>query len=481
MSDDLIKWRDENLNSISPSFCAAKWYNASIFLGSGYTGSCHLPLPHPIDVSEISYNPSGLHNTDHKKRMRKMMLEGKKPAECGYCWKVEGIGRNNISDRINKSIIYSAEDIKKIQSMNWADDVNLKTLEISFDRQCNFACSYCNAGYSTTWSYDIAKNGPYQNFIAEGGGGGAYQTDGAWSTAYGRHLDDNPYVEAFFEWWPDLSKSLQELRITGGECTVSQNFWRFIDIISEKNEYLDMRFAVNSNLGSSPRALERLIEVTKTLPVKEFDLFTSNESFGLHAEYLRDGMDYKVWRSNLVNFIENAKFRNVTIMMTISNLCLFSITEFMDDMLELKQKYGNNRPYLDLNILRWPAYMSPVTLPNDLKDEVHAKLSAWYNKHENSQYLEAGEKASIKRLIDYLEVVQTGHVSTTHDKVALFHDFKSFYSQYDARRNKNIVNTFPEIADWYESIELNKTHEVIKLVEQSGITFAETGVYREND
>jgi hypothetical protein len=127
--------------------------------------------------------------------MRKMMLEGKKPAECGYCWKVEGIGRNNISDRINKSIIYKAEDIKKIQEMNWADDVNLKTLEISFDRQCNFACSYCNAGYSTTWSYDIAKNGPYQNFIAEGGGGGAYQTDGAWSTAYGKHLDDNPYVD----------------------------------------------------------------------------------------------------------------------------------------------------------------------------------------------------------------------------------------------------------------------------------------------
>jgi hypothetical protein len=192
-------------------------------------------------------------------------------------------------------------------------------------------------------------------------------------------------------------------------------------------------------------------------------------------------MDYKVWRSNLVNFIENAKFRNVTIMMTISNLCLFSITEFMDDMLELKQKYGNNRPYLDLNILRWPAYMSPVTLPNDLKDEVHSKLSAWYDLHKDSKYLEAGEKASIKRLIDYMEVVQTGHVSTTHNKAALFHDFKSFYSQYDARRNKNIVNNFPEIADWYDSIELNKNYEIVKLVEQSGITFAETGVYKEND
>ena len=71
-----ITWRDSHLNSISPSFCAAKWYNASIHLGHGYTGSCHLPLPHPIDLEQIKTNPSAIHNTDHKKSMRKMMLEG---------------------------------------------------------------------------------------------------------------------------------------------------------------------------------------------------------------------------------------------------------------------------------------------------------------------------------------------------------------------------------------------------------------------
>ena len=167
--------------------------------------------------------------------------------------------------------------------------------------------------------------------------------------------------------------------------------------------------------------------------------------------------------------------------MTISNLCLFSITEFMDDMIELKKKYGNNKPYLDLNILRWPAFMSPVTLPNNIKDELQTKLSNWYNDHVNSPYLEAGERASIKRLIDYLEVVQTGHVSTTHDKSALFHDFKSFYSQYDVRRNKNLINTFPDLAEWYDSIELNKNYEVITLIKQDSITYPETGVYHEND
>ena len=39
----LMRWRDKHLNSVSPSFCAAKWYNASLHLGHGYTNSCHLP------------------------------------------------------------------------------------------------------------------------------------------------------------------------------------------------------------------------------------------------------------------------------------------------------------------------------------------------------------------------------------------------------------------------------------------------------
>ena len=65
------------------------------------------------------------------------------------------------------------------------------------------------------------------------------------------------------------------------------------------------------------------------------------------------------------------KVNQVICMMTINSLCLFSITEFMDDMLELKAKYGWNKPLIDLNILRWPAFMSPLNLPNELKEKLH--------------------------------------------------------------------------------------------------------------
>ena len=81
-TDKLIQWKADHLDSVSKSFCAAKWYNASLHLGHGYTNSCHLPLPHPIDLEEIKKNPSALHNTQFKKKLRKMMLEGKRTLGC---------------------------------------------------------------------------------------------------------------------------------------------------------------------------------------------------------------------------------------------------------------------------------------------------------------------------------------------------------------------------------------------------------------
>ena len=473
MSEQLSNWRDKNLNSISCSFCAAKWYNASLHLGHGFTNSCHLPLPHPIDLEEIKTNPSALHNTKHKKEMRRMMLTGVKPAECSYCWKIEDIGRNNISDRVYKSQIYKEEDIEALKHIPWDQDIPLKTVEVSFDRICNFACSYCNSGYSTTWGRDIKNNGAYQKFKTTSAG--AYYADGSWSEIYGKYAGDNPYVNAFLEWWPELSQTLEEIRITGGEPSQSHNFWAFMETM-KKYPSPNLRLAINSNLGLNDATLQRLINITHEVEVKEFDLYTSCEAYGEQAEYIRDGLKYDLWRENLVKVIENANIRQVVIMMTINSLCLFSITEFLDDMLKLKKQYGTHKPIVDFNILRWPAFMSPLTLPDDIKYELHGKLSMWWRKHKKNPLINMHEGAQIERLIDYIEVVNRGHNTTEMNMEMQFHDFKSFYTQYDIRRNKNFQETFPEIADWYDSLVVDQSIPD-RNVTDGRITHYEAGVY----
>ena len=52
-----LKYKKEVLDPKSASFCGAKWYNATIWLGSGMTTSCHHPLPHKIDARSSEKKP----------------------------------------------------------------------------------------------------------------------------------------------------------------------------------------------------------------------------------------------------------------------------------------------------------------------------------------------------------------------------------------------------------------------------------------
>ena len=443
--ETLIDYRNRVIDSVSPSFCAAKWLNATIWLGSGSTASCHHPPAHKIPLEEVAVNFTAIHNTKHKKLMRKMMLSGERPAECEYCWKMEDIGQDTVSDRVFKTIIYKDEDIQKLSVMPWDADVNLKTLEISFDRVCNLACSYCNASFSTTWAKDIKKNGPYQNLISDGSG--AFKQDGSWVEPYA-NTQDNPYIQAFWEWWDNgLSKELEELRITGGEPLMSGETWKLLDWFELQQS--DMRFALNSNLIAKSDIIDKLI--AKTHEIKDFHLYTSCEAVGAQAEYIRDGLDYNLWKSNLIRIGKEGNLKGLHIMMTINSLCLFSITDFLYEVYEMKEHFGVKAPYVSLNLLRFPSFQSPLALPDHIKDYCRIQLEEWYAKNKDKPLWTEFEKASIERLIDYLITVDAPHRRTSN-KITLWRDFKTFYTEYNKRRNKTL-DCFPTIlTDWMSQL-----------------------------
>ena len=455
------EYRDRVINPISPSFCGAKWYNATIWLNSGTTASCHHPPAHKIPVEEVLANPKAIHNTKYKKMVRKQMLEGERPKECEYCWKVEDIGADNVSDRVYKSVIYTEDQLAEASKTHWNDDVNLKTLEIAFDANCNYACSYCNASFSTTWQNDVKKNGAYQNLVSDGAR--AFQQDGKWAMPYGKRNDGNPYVEAFFKWWEsDLQHTLQELRVTGGEATMSQDFWRLLEWW-QGNKDCDVRLAVNSNLGAKPELIDRLARESHAF--KEFDLYTSNESFGAQAEYIRDGLIWDTWLNNIHKMMNEGNVRELHMMMTINALCLFSITKFMDEMIKLKEQYGQFAPAMSFNILRFPSFQSAVTLPQDIKKKLADDLEYWlYKVGKPHELFFDMEEQGVERLISYLREVQVGHQFTSSIE-SRERDFKSFHAQYDVRRNKSFAKTFPKnIVDWYEAIpmtDLKKLQDIV--------------------
>jgi organic radical activating enzyme len=410
------------------------------------TTSCHHPLPHKVEVVDVQANPRALHNTPKKKEERRQMQQGERPIGCEYCWKIEDIGRDNISDRVYKTKIYNEEELDHAFNTSYQEDINLRTLEISFDRTCQFACSYCNPAFSSTWVKDINTNGPYVDLQSDGRNHFTHSHDSAQLYKFG---EVNPYVEGFFKWWEsDLYQSLDELRITGGEPLMSGYTWKLLDWFKTNKGKSNTRLAINSNLGTQVD-LDRLFNSVDT-PI---DLYTSNEAVGLHAEYIRDGLVWDDWANNIELICDNFadyKLRGLHVMCTINALCLESLTDFLDIMVQWKMCYGKNFPNFTLNILRFPSFQSPLVLPNKVRTNYKNNLEKWLATNRGD-WLHEHEINHIQRLIDYLDVVKTPH-SGAAEQAMLQRDFKKFYTQYDNRRNKNFTATFPALADWYNNL-----------------------------
>lgn len=448
------------LNEVGPGFCAAKWYMATIWLGNGRTSSCHHPPAHTIQHSDIENNPSGLHNTAFKKQQRKEMLLEKRPDECGYCWRVEDANEEAFSDRVIKSscIPWSDTFREVVDWQTWPEDVltitsdaykknyNPRILEISFDNLCNLACSYCNSEFSSTWANDIKKNGPYIDMQTA--------NRGTWERAVDFEFDpksqENIYIKKFFEWFDGgLREDLKELRVTGGEPTRSPSFWKLVD----KCVGSDFKFSVNTNLMMDEKRLQRLIDCSYNF--KDFEIFTSCETTGDHADFIRSGLDYEVWLSNLEHLAKNANATGITVMMTINALCLFRITDFLDDIVALKTKLDNKKLFrLSLNILRFPSFQSVNILPQDAKNRIADNIQVWIDNNKDN--IENGELLNIERLVVYLREVDKSYED--QDSIeAKINDFDVFYTQYGNRNGMNFRDIFADSFNEYNINYLSKT------------------------
>ena len=434
------EYKQNVLDNYSSSFCGAKWYNATIWLGSGMTTSCHHPPAHLVDIEAVKKNPKLLHNTPEKKEQRRQMQCGERPGGCEYCWKLEDMGADFISDRVYKSKIYTQEELNDAYNTDHNEDIDLRTLEIAFDRTCNFACSYCNPAFSTTWVKDLKQNGAYKHLLSDGRGHFIHEHDSAQKFKFG---ETNPYVEAFFKWWDtDLHRTLRELRITGGEPMMSADLWRLLDWFKQNVDKSKTTIAINSNLGGKAELFDKLVEAKQHLP--RLDVYTSCEATAQAAEYIRDGLDFDYWWNNITTLAQNDIHTHC--MFTINALCLQTLPDLINKILDARKTYGKDFAFMSYNILRFPSFQSPLVLPHQLRESCVTRL-----KQIDQTRMHDWEQGHLTRLIEYLQVVETPH-SESFEMPKLHNDFKKFYTQYDIRRNKTFANAFPELEEWYEAL-----------------------------
>lgn len=494
--DNAADVAEKQLRNISNTMCYAKWSQVSLHLPNGRTHSCYHPPTHAIDVEEIKENPSALHNTKQKKEERQMMLDGKRPSGCEYCWKIEDTG--NRSDRVYRSGEYWAQNSRKdiIASTGNNLEINPRYVEVNFNQACNFKCSYCSPHLSNTWEREISRHGAYE-IIGTDGKRSRHNDVG--------HLDkigmmpkklsqkENPYVEAFWKWWPDLYQTLEVFRMTGGEPLMDSNTFKVLEYIYENpNAWLEV--SVTSNMcPPKPALMDKFISLLQKLEeiqiwhserwnpgsgnnwyvnmaVKNFAVFVSLDGMGKQGEYIRDGLKMKTLKKNVDRVLSETCNTTVSFINTFNSLSLPTFKEYLQYILELRGEYSRENQ----GVKKIPIYDEYNTHPDF---EVHPRQRIWFDvpllRNPQWQCINTLPPQFEKYLIDAIQFMEE---NTDTDNFVGFYDFEidkvkrnlewmrarnnskeattiarknfvKFFKQHDERRGTDLVGTFPEFKD----------------------------------
>ena len=448
----------KKLDEVGCGMCLAKWTQVTLQLQTGHNHSCHHPRTHKINLKEIKRNPSALHNTRYKKTRRHEMLTGKRPKECDYCWNIED-NSDRFSDRIFKSAeSWSLPHMDEIINSDWREDFNPKYVEVAFSNACNFKCSYCGPAYSSTWMNEIKEHGGYPTTEGFNSMEGMVREDKVPIL----HKDPNPYVEAFWKWWPQLYRDLHTFRITGGEPLLSKDTWDVMDyIIEHPNPNKDLNFAINSNLGVTPELIDKLISKINKIEdgdkANEFIIFTSVDTWGEQAEYIRNGLDFNYFWDNCNKILEKCSRVNLTFMSTYNALSVPNYSKLIEEIYGLKQQYGSSDRYwqsatfLDSSYLRHPTHQTVQVLPQSWSDEIFKQaqlmdflgVPLFESKHIGYSDIEVQK---VKRIYDWRIAEWEGKEKQVNEHR---YNFGKFFKEHDKRRGTDFRKIFPELAEFY--------------------------------
>ena len=441
---------EEMANILGPGLCLAKWKQVSLHLTTGLNNSCYHPPLHPIDASLLADNPSALHNTPYKKEQRKIMLRNERPQECSYCWTMED--NNKLSDRHYRSgEPWAAKDFWPITKSTGDEDVIPSYVEVNFNHACNLKCSYCSPQFSSSWQQEVEQWGSFPTSIPH--------NDPGHFTGSRRPIparEPNPYVDAFWAWWPTLYPELEHFRMTGGEPLLDKNTYRVFDYVLA-NPKPNLHLNVTSNFSVDEKSWQKYLGYVKELcegeKIEHFMQYVSLDAWGAQAEYIRNGLDFQLLWDRVNQFLTEIPGRNsITFIVTMNNLSVTTLDSLFAGILGLRHIYSTTyqRVWFDTPVLRTPSWQSLQLLPESYVNRLEM-LWIWMLKQQETEStrFKGFKDYEIARLDRDIAWMRDGQKIPVDQLNQLKADFYRFFAEHDRRRGTDFVKTFPEMLEFW--------------------------------
>jgi sulfatase maturation enzyme AslB (radical SAM superfamily) len=285
--------------------------------------------------------------------------------------------------------------------------------------------------------------------------------------------DHNPYVEAFWKWWPELYKSMDTFRITGGEPLLSKDTFKVLDkIIETETPNKKLKLSINSNLCVDDKLIDRLIEKASVIinekRVKEFIIYTSVDTYGEQAEFIRTGLDFKQLFDNIDKILEKLPKVTIVVMSTFNIFSPFNYEKLVRKIYQHKLKHFNTERYwnspiiLDTSYLRYPDFLSFRLLKGYLdisyfeKIEKYMKFFSTYRSLNSYDMQEIGDTGFSLKEIEKISRIKDMFIEDNKSDITFDigkKKFKHYISDYKKRRDLDCYETFPELRKFINELK----------------------------
>ena len=406
--------RQKELLIDSDTFCMMPWLHLHAFPDGRAYPCCFGLDKYPVgnlnkDSMETVFNGPDM------KEMRVNMLNNKKNKQCGKCYDQEQSGFFSLRLSSNKHFGHNIGMTDNTQSDGKADFV-IKYWDIRFSNLCNLACRSCGTWFSSNWYEDHKK--------LNGGPPGHAKI-----MRVGRNPNDiwNQMLEQF--------DHVEQFYFAGGEPLIMEEHYRILKELDKRKMY-HVRLIYNTNFTKLKFKDLDVLELWKKFD--SVSIGASLDAEGDRAEFMRKGTIWKDVVANRKRMMEVCPNVDFYISSTVGLINSLHIVDFHRNWVD----QGLLKPQdFNFNLLQFPYAQRIDLLPESFKKKVKKKYE------EHLEWL---------RPLDHLTRATKGFESgldymMRRDNSKDLGQFKKTMQNMDRIRNEELVKTFPELAELYET------------------------------
>jgi len=379
-------------------------------------------------------------NSDYMKSVRLKLLAGEEIPQCAVC------NHKLLNEQVYRQHFNWLYKSKIQQAFDSTDETGATTMTVeSFDYRfsnlCNFSCRMCGDMLSSTWETENKKHGrgDYENYRIWGRKDIKEQLE---------KFHDQQIVKEFTEAVED--KRITELYWCGGEPLMWKIHWTAMERIKELG-YADRVLArYNSNMSRIDFYGKNLFnDILQYFP--KFQICASIDGTGEVGEYIRTGLKYDEWLSNMkygLKFCDkNHDYKRMQLDLTITLPGLFDLENMVHLSNELNIELLTKQVFNFSHDNAMAPLFMPYNIMSEIIDDVRNKTIQYKNKNLKNFFNQLDEMQRQKR---NNELVYDDHIYRKGQK-----EGKAEIERLDRIRGtdiKKILARNKKALEWWTSI-----------------------------